>query len=91
MRRGRELAKVARGLLEQICEQLRLQGAQSLLGAEHLRLVLLELGRHEALASGDRLLALIVGGDELQIRVRHFEVVAEYLVVADFQRLDAGS
>src|SRR5690606_25972454 len=42
-------------------------------------------------AVGQRLLALVVGRDAVQIGARHFQVVTEDLVVADLERRDAGA
>ena len=42
-------------------EQLELALEDPLVGAEHLLLVLLQRRRDEALAAGDRLLAVVVG------------------------------
>ena len=50
--------------VEQLVEDCCLERAQPLLGAEDLRLVLLELRRDEALGADERLLALVVGGHE---------------------------
>src|SRR6185503_7682827 len=60
-------------------------------GAEHLVLVLLERGRDEALAAGNRLLTEVVARDVRQVRFRNLDVVPEDAVVADFQRVDPGA
>ena len=61
-----------------------------LLGAQHLGLVVLELGRHVALGGGEGLPPLVVGGDPGGVRVGDLEVVAEDLVEADLERRDPG-
>ena len=58
---------------------------------EHLLFVFLQRRRDEALAAGDRLLAVIVGRHGVQVRLRDLDVVAEHAVVADLQRRDAGA
>ena len=72
-------------------EQLELALEDPLVGAEHLLLVFLQRRRDEALAAGDRLLAVVVGRHGVQVRLRDFDVVAEHAVVADLQRGDAGA
>ena len=67
-----------------------LEDADPLLGVEDLLLVLLELGREEALGVDQRLLAHVVGRDLGQVGLGHLDVVAEDLVVADLERADAG-
>ena len=53
--------------------------------------VLLQGGRDEPLAAGDRLLAVVVGGHAREVRLRDLDVVAEHPVVADLQRVDPGA
>src|SRR5207244_12644326 len=72
-------------------EDLELAREAPLARAEHVLLVLLERRRDEALAAGNRLLAVIVGRHRAQVRLRHLDVVAEDAVVADLERRDAGS
>ena len=62
-----------------------------LLGVEHLALVVLQLRRGEALGVDQRLLAFVIGGREVQIGVGDFDVVAEDVIEADLERLDAGA
>src|SRR5205823_6291768 len=62
-----------------------------LVGAEHLLFVLLQRRRDEALAAGNRLLAVVIGRDGMEVRLRDLDVVPEDAVVADLQRRDAGS
>ena len=62
-----------------------------LVGAEHLLFVVLERRRDEALAAGDRLLAVIVGGHGVQVRLRDLDVVAEHAIEAHLERVDAGA
>src|SRR5437660_517291 len=63
-------------------EQLVLQLAGAVLGAEDLVLVLLQLGRDVALGPLDRLLADVVGRDARLVRLGDLDVVAEDLVEA---------
>ena len=69
--------------------QLELQ--RSLLRAENLVLVFLQLGRDEPLRVHQRLLANVVGRRIGQVGLGDFDVVAENLVVPDLQRFDAGA
>ncbi len=61
------------------------------LRTEHLLLPLLQLRRHVALGVGERLLADVVRRHLLEVGTGDLEVVAEYLVEADLQRVDAGA
>ena len=72
-------------------EDLELAREDALVGAEHLLLVLLQRRRREALAAGDRLLALVVGWHRVQVGLRDLDVVAEDAVEADLERSDAGA
>ena len=72
-------------------EELGLADRHPLLGAEHARFVLLELGRDVALGGGQRLAPLVVGGDPGGVGVGDLEVVAEDLVEPDLERGDAGA
>ena len=60
-------------------------------GVEHFALVILQLGRGEALGVGQGLLALVVGGREVLVGAGDFDVVAEDVVEAHLQRCDAGA
>src|SRR5690606_36410455 len=86
-----EAGHVRRDLAAQLGEQARLELGNALLGAEHLGLPLLQLGGDVALAVRQRLFALVIGRDAVQIGARHFQVVTEYLVVAYLERCDAGA
>ena len=66
-----------------------LKGSDLLLCAENLRLEVLQLLRDKALRIRERLLADIALGHLIAPAVTHLDVVAEYLVVADLERLDA--
>ena len=72
-------------------EELVFELARAFLCAEDFRLHLLQLGRDEALGVGQGLLARVVGGDGGEIGGADLDVVAEDLVVADLERLDAGA
>ena len=50
-----------------------------------------ESGRHESLCSHGARLALIVLGNEVEVRLRHLDVEAEDAVVADLEALDSGA
>ena len=91
----------ARGLLDparcgghpaaQRLEDRELALQDQLVGAQHAVLVLLQLGRDEALAARDRLLAHVVGRHERQVRAADLDVVAEDAVEAHLERADPGA
>ena len=74
---------VGRDLFAQLAKQLLLERLDPLLRLQDLRLVLLQLRGDVALAVRDRLLALVVVGDEVQVRLRDLDEVAEHLVEPD--------
>ena len=59
--------------------------------AEDLFFVRLQFRRDEALAAGDRLLAVVVSGHAGEIRSRHLDVVPEDAIEADLERVDPGA
>ena len=63
----------------------------ALVGVENLRFELLQLRRREPLGVHERLLALVIGGNERKVRLRDLEVIAENVVEAHFERGDAGA
>ena len=71
-------------------EELLLEREAPLLGGEDLLLERLQRRRGEPLAAHRRLPPLVVGRDEVEVRLRHLDVVAEHLVEADLQRADPG-
>jgi hypothetical protein len=83
-----------RGLPEALClegdvahqrlEQEHLDLDRPLVGAQDLLFVFLELGRDEALAARDRLLAYVVGRDEAEVRLADLDVVPEDAVERTF-------
>ena len=75
----------------EILEEPGLQRANLLLGAEHRGLEVRELGGDVALGVDEGLLAVVVGGHAGGVGLRHLEVVAEHLVVADLERVDSGA
>src|SRR5579883_2824701 len=88
---GADSLRLRGGPLPHLREQLFFEGQDFLFGVQHLALVILELGRGEALGVGQRLLALVVGGGEVEIGPRDFDVVAEDVVEPHLERLDAGA
>ena len=66
-------------------EQGQLTVGDFLVGPEHLLLVILQRRGDEALAAGDGLLAMVVGRDVGQVRLRDLDVVPEDAVVADLE------
>ena len=74
-----------------LLEQLVLEPAPPLVGAEHLGLVLLQLRRHVPLGAGQRLAAHVLGGHPRGLRVGHLDAVAEDAIEADAQAGDPGA
>ncbi len=72
-------------------EDFALNRQHFLFGLQNLDFQLLQLRRGEAFGVDQRLFALIIGGRKVQVGFRNFEVVAEDIVEADFQRPDAGA
>ncbi len=67
-----------------------LDGLDALLGGEYLLLVFLELGGDVALGVDQGLLAYPLRRHLALVGVGHLDIVAEDIVVADFQARDAG-
>ena len=88
---GANALRLRGGALADIGEQFLLQRQNLLFGIQHLALVVLQLGRGEALGVGQRLLAFVIGGRQVQIGAGDFDVVAEDVVEAHLERLDAGA
>ena len=78
-------------LLPHLLEQVVFQLLGPLARAEHGGLLLLQLRRDVALGVLEGLLADVVIGHLVPVRVGHFDVVAEHLVEADLQAGDAGA
>ncbi len=70
-------------------EDLELPLENPFVGAEHFFLVFLQRRRDESLAARDRLLAMVVARDRMQVRLRDLDVVAEDAVVANLEGVDA--
>jgi hypothetical protein len=79
------------GELAHLAEQLFFEREDLVLGVENLALVVLQLGRGEALGVDQGLLALVIGGGEVLVGLGDFDVIAEHIIEADLQRLDAGA
>ncbi len=89
MRRLLDLRQVRLDFFAHIGEEIVLDVDDLLLRAEDLRLEFLELLRDVALSIRERLLADVAVRHAVRTAVAHLDVVAEDLVVADLQRLDA--
>ena len=76
--------------LPQLGEKLIFERDDAVLGREDGALELLELLGDVALAGGERLLADIGIGDEAQLSLGDFDVIAEHAVVAHAEIPDAG-
>ena len=72
-------------------EDFQLALENPLVGAKDLPFVLLQRGRGEALAAGNRLLPLVIVGNGVQVRFRDLDVVAEHAVEPDLERADPGA
>ena len=90
-RRPEQGREVFRHFFDDLPEYCRFQLRQPLLGAEDLRLKLLQLVGDVALGVDQGLLAHVVVGDQVDVGLGHLYVVAEHLVEPDLQRLDAGT
>ena len=64
-------------------EELAFDFSDALVGGEDFALVFFQFGSGEAFGVDESLLALVVGGREMQIGFRDFDVVAEDAVEAD--------
>ena len=90
-RGGSDALRMRGGELAHFGEELLFERQDFLLGIQHLALVVLQLRRGEALGIDQRLLAFVIGGRQVHVGVRDFDVVAEDVVEADLERLDAGA
>ena len=90
-RRVLDARRLGRHAAAQRLEDLDLALDDALVGAEDLLFVLLERRRDEALAAGNRLLAVVVRRHAAEVRLRDLDVVAEHAVVADLELGDAGA
>ena len=72
-------------------EELALDFVDAFVGGEDFAFVFFEFGRSETLGVDEGLLALVIGGSEMEIGFGNFNVVAEDLVVADFEGVDGGA
>ena len=88
---GADALGVRGGALADVGEEFLFEGEDLVFGVEHFALVVLQLGRGEALGVDQGLLALVVGGREVLIGAGDFDVVAEDVVEADLERGDAGA
>src|SRR5207244_9012968 len=89
--RGGEQLRGARGdLAPDLVEQLVLEPPPTLVGAERLGLVLLELPGHVALGARERLPADVLGRHAGGVGVGDLDTVAEHAIEADAQRRDPG-
>src|ERR1700691_5198412 len=73
----------------QFSEQPPLDLDNLFLGIENLGFVFFQLGRGEALRSYESLFAFVILWDQVQVRFRHLEVVAEDGVELYLERPDA--
>ena len=74
-----------------LAEQVVFQVVRALFGAENLVLAALQVGRVEPLGVLQRLAALVLLGDAVEVGVRDLDVVAVDGVEPHLQRVDAGA
>ena len=74
-----------RHFLANLAEELVFQRLNPVFGVQHECLFLLEFRCNEAFGIPQCLLADVVGRHHVQIRLRYIDVIAEDLVVSDFQ------
>ena len=89
--RGFDARGVRGGQRAKLLEDLALNGEDFFFGFEDFDFELLQLRRGEAFGVDQGLFALVIGGREVLIRFGDFDVVAEDVVEADFERRDAGA
>ena len=87
--RGADALRLRGYALPHCDEQLFFQCQDLIFGVEHLALVVLQLGRGEALGIGQRLLAFVIGRRQMLIGARDLDVVAEDVVESHLERLNA--
>ena len=85
MRRLLDARELFLDMVAHLDEQVVLDLDDFFLCAENLRLEFLELFRDVALGVRERLLADVAVGHEVGAAVAHLDIVAEHLVVADFE------
>ncbi len=72
------------------CEDFALQRQDLFFRRKHLAFQFLQFRRGVAFRVGQGLLAFIAGGNQRHVGLRDLDVIAEDVVEADFQRLNAG-
>jgi len=75
----------------QLLEDLLLDRGSPLLGGKDARLVLGEGGGDESLRAHGGRLALVIGRDQVQVRLGHLDIETKDLVVSNLERLDSGA
>ena len=81
--------RVLGGEQAQLLEDLALQREHLVFSVQNFAFQFLQLRRGEALGVHQRLLTLVIRRRVMQIRFRDLDVVAEHIVEANLQRLDA--
>ncbi len=74
-----------------LLEDLALQSKNLVLGIEDLALQFLQFGRGETFGIHQRLLALVVGRGQMQIGFGDLDVISEYIIEANLERLNTGA
>ena len=88
-RGGENFVALFADLRADLAKDARFEFGDALLRVADERFVLFEFERDEAFGVGERLLARVAFGDEVQVRLGYFDVVPEDLVVTDPQTLNA--
>ena len=72
-------------------EQLPFERENLFLGIQDFALVVFQLRRRESLGIHQRLFALVIRRRQVLVGFGDFDVIAEYVIEANLQRLDAGA
>ena len=83
-------SEVVQSLVPQLLKKLIFALARPFVRPKNFRLHLLQFWRDKTLPTDGRLFAGIMRGHIRQIRLRHFNEIAEHRIVAHFERFDAG-
>ena len=89
-RRVLDARRLGGDLIAKRREDLQLPLENPLIRPKHLLFVFLQRRRREALAAGNRLLALVIVRHAAQVRFRDLDVVAEHAIETHLERTDAG-
>ena len=83
-------SEVVQSLVSQLLKKLIFALACPFVRPKDFRLHLLQFGRDKTLSTNGRLFAGVMPRHVRQVRLRHFNEIAEHRIVAHFERFDAG-